>query len=77
MLPDSLRTAACKFSLWLGDRLGVPAICPMPLSDIPGQIEAFLQSRQAMAMICALALVVVIHGMRTLWWNGQGRWDRR
>ena len=74
MLPEILRIALCKLSTWLaGIRSGGPAMCPMPLSDIPGQLEAFVHSRQAGARVAALALVVAIHAMRGVRWSGLRR----
>src|SRR2546426_4394979 len=77
MLPAALETAAHKLSIWLADRLAAPRRFPMPLSDLYGRIDALVHSRQALAMVCAVGLVMVVHGIRSAWWDVYGRWYRR
>ena len=77
MLPHALEIAAHKLSIWLAARLAVPRRFPLPLSDLYGRIEALVHSREAMAMIFALGLVIAVHGIRSAWWDVYGRWYRR
>jgi hypothetical protein len=73
MLPETLRIALCKLSMWLAaNRPAGGSACPVPFSEIPGQIQAFLESRQAGASLAALALVVAIHAMRSVKWQRPG-----
>jgi hypothetical protein len=77
MLPDALQAAARKVSIWLAVRLAAPRRSPVPLSDLYGRIEALVHSRQAMAMVCVLGVVITVHGIRSAWWDVYGRWYRR
>jgi len=77
MLPHALEIAAHKLSIWLAARLVAPRRFPMPLSDLCGRLDALVHSRQALAMVCAVGLVITVHGIRSAWWDVYGRWYRR
>jgi hypothetical protein len=77
MLPNALQPAAHKLSIWLAARLAAPRRFPMPLSDIHARIETLFHSREAVAMVCALGLLIAVHGIRSAWWDVYGRWYRR
>jgi hypothetical protein len=77
MLPDALQTVAHKLSIWLAARLSAPRRFPMPLSEVRAHIEALFHSRLAVAMLCAFALALAVHGVRSAWWDVYGRWYRR
>ena len=77
MLPNALQPAAHKLSIWLAARLAAPRRSPIPLSDLCARLEALLHSRQAMATVCALGLLIAVHSIRSAWWDAYGRWYRR
>ena len=72
-----LVAATWKMTIWLGARLAAPPCCPLPLSGVRGQIEALMHSRQAAALIAAVALMVTIHAVRRAWFDIYGRWYGR
>jgi len=77
MLPHALEIAAHKLSIWLAAGLVAPRRFPMPLSDLCGRLDALVHSRESLAMVCAVGLVITVQGIRSAWWDVYGRWYRR
>jgi hypothetical protein len=63
----ALKNAAFRLLTWIAAQLGAPAPSPLPLSTVRSQIESLLHSRQAAALIGAIALVAMVHGIRSAW----------
>ena len=73
----AIEAGAWKLLIWLAARICAPRRCPFSLSDVRGRIEVLLHSRQGMAVLAAMGVVLLVHGVRSAWFDVYGRWYGR
>lgn len=77
MFAPALEANAWQLSTWLAARLAAPRRVPVPASDVRAHLAAMVQSPYGAALLSAMGLVLVIHAVRSAWFDIDHRWFTR
>ena len=77
MSAQALEAAAWKMTAWISGRIAARVPRAFPVSGLRGQLSGLLHSRQTAAMVAAVSLMLVIHAVRSAWFDIYGRWYSR
>ena len=69
MSAATLKYAAWSFLSWAASQVGVTEVCELLVTDVRGQIESFLHSRQFTAILIAAGVTLFIHALRSARWG--------